>query len=321
MADVFQGDPLPAITTTTQAQTTAPEFYTNYLQDIANLGQAGVQQGGIAGFSPLQQQAMAMAPTAAFAGLGTMGTGAGMASTAGTTTAPDVIKSYMNPYTQYVTDEMERLQKRNLQESLLPAMKGAAGAMGQFGSQRQYQATEQLLRDVQADLLGKQYGALSSGYSEALRGAQADLGRSLQAADILGGLGARQQQAATTGLGTLSALGGQEQALGQRMLDYPMTAAQNYAKLLQGYQIPTGETKQVTGSQGYATSPLAQITGLLAALGSFVSPTARTVTVQDVAPKAEGGLIEQQPEIYIPEGAAYHDGQGNFYDADGNLVR
>ena len=75
MADMFQGDPLPAITTTTQAQTTAPEFYTNYLQDIANLGQAGVQMGGVAGMSPLQQQALAMAPSAAFAGMGTMATG------------------------------------------------------------------------------------------------------------------------------------------------------------------------------------------------------------------------------------------------------
>jgi len=44
MAGLFQGDPLPAITKTTESQQTAPEFYTNYLQDIANLGQNAVQQ-------------------------------------------------------------------------------------------------------------------------------------------------------------------------------------------------------------------------------------------------------------------------------------
>lgn len=320
MADMFQGDPLPAITTTTQAQTTAPEFYTNYLQDIANLGQAGVQTGGVAGMSPLQQQALAMAPSAAFAGMGTMATGADLATQAGTTAAPSIVNQYMNPYTQNVVNEMARLQQRQIKESLLPGMQGAAGAMGGFGSQRQFQATGNMLRDLQADLLGKQYGALSSGYSEALKGAQTDLGRQLTAGETLGGLGTKQQSAATTGLGTLSTLGGQEQALAQKQLDYPMSAAQQYSKLLQGYQIPTGETKQVTGSQGYATSPLAQITGLLAALGSFVSPQQTTVTTT----KADGGLIRQDAPTAsssIPANAAYHDGQGNFYDADGNLVR
>ena len=69
MAGLFQGDPIYG-TTTTEAQQIAPEFYTNYLQDIANLGQSAVTQGGIAGFSPLQQQALQMAPDVAFAGSG-----------------------------------------------------------------------------------------------------------------------------------------------------------------------------------------------------------------------------------------------------------
>ena len=66
MADLFQGAALPDVTTTVQKQETAPEFYTNYLQDIANLGQSAVQQGGVAGFSPLQEQAFQMAPNLAF---------------------------------------------------------------------------------------------------------------------------------------------------------------------------------------------------------------------------------------------------------------
>jgi hypothetical protein len=278
MADLFQGEALPALTTVTQGQQTAPEFYTNYLQDIANLGQAGVQMGGVAGMSPLQQQALAMAPTAAFSGMGTMGTGAQLATAAGATTAPQMVNQYMNPYTTNVVDEMARLQNRQIQESILPSLKGAAGAMGQFGSQRQYQATGNTLRDLQSDLLGKQYGALSAGYQNAMTNAQTDLQRALQSGQTLGGLGQLQSQAGTTGLNTLSTLGGTEQATAQRMLDYPMAQAQAYSKLMQGYQVPMGETKQTVGATGYSNSPLAQLTGLLAALGSFGgygSPTAQ----------------------------------------------
>jgi len=144
--------------------------------------------------------------------------------------------------------------------------------------------------------------------------------------------------AATSGLSNLFGLGQKEQELGQKQLDYPMTAAQNYSKLMQGLNIPTGETKQTVGSTGYTTSPLAQITGLLAALGSFASPgSTTTVSPSAVNPAgsstvnkpstltvAEGGAIRSEAptaSANIPAGAAYHDGQGNFYDADGNLVR
>ena len=157
--DIFQGEALPATIETTQQQKTAPEFYTNYLQDIANLGMAGVQQSGVAGLSPLQQQAMAMAPQAAFSGMGTMGAGAQMAGASGSTSTPSMINQYMNPYTSSVVDEMARLQQQNIRESAMPAMKGAAGAMGQFGSQRQFNATGNMLRDMQANLTGQQMGA------------------------------------------------------------------------------------------------------------------------------------------------------------------
>jgi hypothetical protein len=273
MADMFQGEPLPAITSTTQSQVVAPEFYTNYLQDIANLGMAGITGGGVAGLSPLQQQALAMAPEAAFAGLGTMGTGAELATRAGATTAPQVVADYMNPYTKSVVDEMARLQERNVQQSILPALQAVGVGSGGYGSQRQIQVGGQTLADLQRNLLGQQTKALQEGYTQALGASQADLQRQMQAGQTLGGLGSQQQTAATTGLGTLATLGGQEQALAQKMLDYPMTAASQYSQLLRGLTIPTGETKQTTGSTAYSGSPLAQISGLLAALGAFINPT------------------------------------------------
>jgi hypothetical protein len=184
--------------------------------------------------------------------------------------------------------------------------------MGQFGSQRQYQATGQTLRDMQANLMGQQYNALNTGYQNSMLNAQNDLQRQLQAGQALGTLGTQQQTGATTGMKTMFDLGSKEQALGQSVLDRPMLDAQAYSKLMQGYQIPTGAVKQVTGSTGYANSPLSQITGLLAALGSGVS-------VKDGGGihMAEGGLPSAPS---MPQGAQYHDEQGNFYDANGYLL-
>ncbi len=339
MADIFQGAPLPATVATSTDVTSAPEFYTNYLQDVANLGQAGIQQGGVAGFSPLQAQALSLAPEVAFAGAGTAGTGQEYLTASGATPATALVNQYMNPYQQNVVNEMARLQQRGIQENVLPNLRAGAAGTGQFGSQRAAQVTGQTLRDLQSDLLGRQYTALSEGYRGALGAAQADLQRQMQSGQALGQLGQVQQGLGTQGLKTMFDLGGQEQALGQRVLDQPMAQAQQYAKLLQGYAIPTTATKQTVGSQGYSTSPLAQIGGLLAALSSFGGQGSTTST------DSSGGLLGSLFGL-LPQGsfgpnydftggvrpvgradggevspeAAYTDGQGNFYDVNGTMV-
>jgi hypothetical protein len=271
MAGLFQGDALPDVTTTTQTQATAPEFYTNYLQDIANLGQNAVQQGGVAGFSPLQQQAFQMVPDVAFAGAGSMGAASQLLGQAGATTMPDVVADYMNPYTRGVVDEMGRLQQRSIQENILPNLGAAAAGSGQFGSRRQQQLTGNSLRDLQSDLLGKQMMALQSGYSDAGKFAQADLNRTLQAGQGFENLGEAQQRLGLGGLKAMNEFGGQQQALGQKMLDYPMAQAQAFSQLLKQYQVPGGTVQQQTGPQAgaYSNSPLSQIAGLLTGLGAF----------------------------------------------------
>jgi len=337
VADIFQGAPLPATVSTTQDVTSAPEFYTNYLQDIANLGQAGVQQGGVAGFSPLQQQALNIAPEVAFAGTGSAGTGQQYLTASGATPATSMVNQYMDPYLQNVVGEMGRLQNRAIQENFLPNLRAGAAGSGQFGSQRAAQVAGQSLRDLQADLLGRQYGALSEGYKSALGTAQADLSRQMQAGQALGQLGQIQQGMGTTGLDTLTKLGGMEQALGQRILDQPMKQAQDYSKLLQGYQVPTSVTKQTVGSTGYSTSPLAQITGLLAGLASFGGGGGGTTSgsgnslinsifgLQNMVAGGNAPVNNRTSSYYADGGAvnpqvAYTDGQGNFYDANGYLV-
>lgn len=345
MAGLFQGDPLPAITKTTEAQQTAPEFYTNYLQDIANLGQNAVQQGGIAGFSPLQQQAFQMAPDVAFAGAGSLGAASQLLGEAGSTTVPDVIGDYMNPYTSSVVDEMGRLTNRNVQENILPNLGAAAVGSGQFGSRRQQQVTGNALRDIQSDLLGKQMQALQTGYKDAGTMAQTDLQRALSAGTGFTNLGQEQQQLGTAGLKTMSDYGAQQQAQGQKLLDYPMAQTQQFAKLLQGYQMPMGTTTQQTGSEGYSASPLSQIAGLGSLVASLFPSGGSTdaqktyyevlaenarksgTTTPVVKPKrggiirkANGGGVRLADGGMAPSGAEYHDGNGNFYDADGYLV-
>jgi hypothetical protein len=333
MADLFQGAALPDVTTTTQTQDTAPQFYTDYLQDIANLGQSAVQQGGVAGFSPLQQQALQMAPNMAFAGTGTLGQASQMLTGAGGTAAPEIVGGYMNPYQDYVVDEMGRLTQRNVQENVLPALGAAATGTGQFGSRRQQQITGNTLRDIQSDLLGRQYQALAGGYDTSIKAAQNDLQRQLQAGQGLTQLGQEQFQTGTGGLNALFNMGANQQKLGQAALDYPMIQAQNYAKLLQGQNIPTGSIKQsvAPGQQGqFGISPLAQIGSLGSILYSLYSGdqnAAATTAVQAGQPvkraatggavlMADGGSLQD----VMPKNAAYHDGRGNYYDQDGYLV-
>ena len=307
MAGLFQGDPLPDVTSTTETQATAPEFYTNYLQDIANLGQNAVQQGGVAGFSPLQQQAFQMAPDVAFSGAGSMGAASQLLGQAGATTVPDVIGDYMNPYTSSVVDEMGRLQNRNIRENVLPALGGAAVGTGQFGSRRQQQITGNTMRDMQSDLLGKQYQALNQGYQQAGTMAGTDLSRALQSGQAFENLGQAQQGLGLAGLKTMSDYGAQQQAMGQKMLDYPMAQTQAFSKLLQGYQIPTGSIQQKVGPEAgaYSNSPLSQISGLLAGLGSFSNTLNR----------ANGGAV------MMKDGGKAHRSKAHAYLARGGSIK
>jgi len=301
MAGLFQGDPLPDVVTTQEQQQVAPEFYTNYLQDIANLGQNAIQQGGVAGMSALQQQALQMAPDVAFAGAGSLGAGSQLLGEAGATTAPDVVADYMNPYTSAVVGEMGRLQQRNIQENILPNLGGAAVGTGQFGSRRQQQVTGNVLRDLQADLLGRQAQALQTGYGEATKAAQTDLSRALSAGQAFGNLSEQQQKLGLGGLKTLYDYGAQEQALGQKLLDYPMAQAQAFANLLQNARIPMGQVQQTTGpvAGAYSNSPLSQIASLLAGIGAFAKKDGGPITM------ARGGRV---PMAVTHRGKGYRIG-------------
>jgi hypothetical protein len=224
----------------------------------------------------------------------------------------------MNPYQSAVVDEMGRLTQRNVQENILPNLGAAAIGSGQYGSRRQSQVTGNALRDIQSDLLGKQMQALQQGYTTAGTQAQNDLTRALNAGQAFENLGQAQQGLGLAGLRAMSEYGGQQQAQGQKLLDYPMAQTQQFAKLLQGYQMPMGTTTQTTGSEGYSNSPLSQIGGLSALVAALFPQKARADG--GVIHKAQGGGVRLADGGMAPSGAEYHDGKGNFYDADGYLV-
>jgi len=246
----------------------------------------------------------------------------------------------MNPYTSAVVDEMGRLTNRNVQENIMPNLGAAAVGSGQFGSRRQQQVTGNALRDIQADLMGKQMQALQQGYTTAGTQAQTDLSRALNAGQAFENLGQAQQGMGLAGLKTMSDYGAQQQAQGQKLLDYPMAQTQQFAKLMQGYQMPMGTTTQSTGSEGYSNSPLSQIAGLGSLVASLFPSSSSTdaqkayydamaeesrlraakVAKGGVMRKAKGGGVRLADGGMAPTGAEYHDGNGNFYDADGYLV-
>lgn len=321
MADLLQGEQLPSSITTTQKATTAPEFYTNYLQDITNLGQNAINQSGVAGMSPLTEQALNMAPETAFAGSGTMGAGAQLAGAAGTTAAPDIINQYMNPYVSSVVDEMGRQQQQNIQRNVLPALSAAGAATGNFGSSRQAGMTGQTLTDMSANLLGQQYGALNTGYTNAMTAAQGDLTRQLTAGQTLGNIGVQQNNLGTTGLKTLTDLGELERKTGQEILDKPMSDAEKFAKLLQGYSIPVGSTEQsiAPGTQGqFQNSPLATISGLAALINSiWPSSTSSSDAASNAAAAANTAAAAKNYGLTLNPDGTYQNADGNKFKFNG----
>ena len=275
LRDLMVGAAPPSVNTTKAQATTAPQFYTDYLTNIANLGSGAVSSGGVAGFSPLQEQAFGLAGQTAQASQPYLQQASNLVSS-GTATTPSVMADYMNPYTQDVVQETGRLGMRNLTENILPQLQGSAVGTGQYGSKRGLEMQQQAIRDTMADIAGKQGALMASGYTTAQQQAAQDLARQLSGAATAGQLGSAASQTGIAGLNALSTLGAQQQAQEQAQLNYPMTAATNLSQLLKGYTMPTSVTETYSGPMAglaYQPSPLAQIAALMSATGAYSKGT------------------------------------------------
>jgi hypothetical protein len=275
MADIFTGSVAPAVDTTQTTTTTAPSYYTNYLTDIASAGRQAVAKPAdqlVAPLTAMQQQGYAAVPTAAEAYKPQLGAAEQTVGQVASGISPQNIQNFMNPYTANVVNEMERLQQQNIQRNVMPQLKAGFVGSGGLGGQRYANATGQTLADMQSNLTGQQFGALSSGYQAALKAAMDEAQLRKQAAEIQGQLAGQEQQYGLTGAGAMTKAGAEQQAYQQAILDAPLKQATNAAALMRGYTIPTSATETFHGPKAgvYSPSPLSQIAGL----GSMVGASA-----------------------------------------------
>jgi hypothetical protein len=262
-----QGKPLPNIKTTKDVVTTGPEWYEKYLEDLAGPGTKLLQKTGdelIAPMSDLQQGVLDRAEGELGGYTDTLDSAADTADLAAKGMTPEMIQSFLNPYTGNVTDEMARLQQQNLQRNLLPSLKGAFGSTGATGSQRMLGAMGQMGADVQANLLGQQQKAMSEGYSSALKAAAEQSGLYRSAADTQRQIGVSELDTKLKELERLYNLGGEEQKLEQAKIMAPLMTAKSAADVYSNIKVPStvSETSNAPIPGAYGTSPLATISGL-----------------------------------------------------------
>jgi hypothetical protein len=283
-----------------QQATVAPDFYTNYLSNLAGAGTTAATGAQYVGAQPLQQKAFESVgnvpqtyqPTLQAAGQ-TLGAAAGAQAplsaatpylqTAGKSPA-ELASSYMSPYITSVVNALGDVGQRNIQQNLAPnAVAGAVGS-GQFGSQRGAQVLGQTLSNAERDILNQQYQALNTGYGQALTAAgqqnalQGQLGSTAgqlassgqqnltQAGQAQSNLAAQQQGLSLADINALSTLGGQQQTIAQNQQLFPLTNLSTLSGLLRGYSVPT--TTKTTAS----ASPLSLVGGAITGTANLFTP-------------------------------------------------
>ena len=288
MASLFQGSAPPNVQTTRETAAVAPQYLTDYLTQLAQQGQqalgtkdpvtgaytaptqASLTTAGtpyVAPLSQLQKDVATAAPTALTRYQTPMDEALAAGQAGAGIDQADISKFY-NPYEAAVVGGMGAQSATNVQRNLMPQLKAGFVGSGGLGGQRYANALGQTMGDVNTTLLQEQNKARSAGYQSALDAALREMSGQTQAGQMLGTLGAQEQQAATTGLKTGADIGAIEQAQNQAIINAPTTMAGNVAQILRGYTYPTVTTEKYDGpASAYGPSILSQIGGL----GSLVA--------------------------------------------------
>ena len=205
-----------------QQATVAPDFYNNYLSNLAGAGTTAATNAQYVGAQPLQEKAFqdvgnlpaTYQPTLQAAG-STLGAAGNVTSPLGAATPylqtagtdPSQLASqYMSPYITNVVNALGDTGQRNIQQNLAPRATAGAVGSGQFGSQRGAQVLGQTISNADRDILNQQYQALNTGYNTALGAAGQQ--NALQAQ-----MGSTAAQAAGTGQTNLTQLGNAQSQL------------------------------------------------------------------------------------------------------------
>lgn len=309
---LFDSQTPTPVTLSGSTTATAPQYLTDYLTQLAKSGQSALGTTSPEGaFTPYKgSELVAALPqnlTDLYGGAQDIlkryqtpmdESLAALQSGATGVSAEDISKFY-DPYQASVINEMGRQSAENVQQTMLPALRGAFAGQGAFGSRRYAGALGQALGNVQSNLLGEQAKLRSEGFKSALDAALKERGYDIQAGQGLAGLGAQEAQAATAGLKSLGDIGTQELAYEQSKLEAPLTRAQNVAKILQGYTFPTttAKTEQVLPT-AYAPSALQQIGSLGTLIGAgFGNKDAAGNKLVDWLSNKLGGALPQNLDL------------------------
>jgi len=333
-----QGAPLPDIKQTTTTQDNAPSYYTNYLSGLSQAGQTAMgktPQQSVAGYDPLQTMGYSNLPAATTSYQPQLQAAQSTAAQAAQGITPERIQALMNPYTSNVVDEMERLSQQNVQRNLLPSMKAGFVGTGGLGSQRYAGALGQSMADIQAGLTGQQYGALSKGYSEALKGALDEAQLQNLTAGTQGKLAQQELESGLTGVGALTKAGAERQAYEQSLLDQPLKTATTASGLMRGYTMPQNQTQTFVGPKAgsYQQSDLANILGTMSAVGSVAGGKGIETIAglgKDLASYLKGAAsnvsnIQVDPNEFVGPNASgtqlfFDTATNQYYDRNGNIV-
>jgi hypothetical protein len=292
MASLFQGEAPPNVQTTRETAAVAPEYLTNYLTQLAQQGQQGLgtldtktglytaptqtalTTAGtpyVAPLTQLQKDAATNAPTDLYRYQDPMDEAYDVGKEALDVSQADISKFY-NPYEAAVVGGMGAQSATNVQRNLMPQLKAGFVGSGALGSQRYANALGQSMGDVNQGLLQEQNKARASGYQSALDAALREMSGQTQTGQMLGTLGAQEQNAATAGLKSQADIGAIEQAQNQAYINAPTTMASNVAQILRGYTYPTVTTEKYDGpASSYGPSVLSQVGGLGSLLASGVN--------------------------------------------------
>jgi hypothetical protein len=221
----------------------------------------------VAGLGALEQQGIQAAGTTGI-GAPTVQQGIGQVQQAAAPIGAQQINQYLNPYQSYVTGEIAR--QSQMMQNQLGSQAVDAGAFG--GGREGVQQAE-----LQGRALSAMGQAQAQGFNTALQAAQNQQRVGLQSGQLLGQLGAGQQQMAQSDINQLMAAGGVQRQLAQSTLDAQRqsTLQQQYepyqrAEFLANlYAQGPKSSSQVTMGTNPTTSPIAQAVGT--GIGAFTA--------------------------------------------------
>jgi hypothetical protein len=221
----------------------------------------------VAGLGALEQQALNQIGKTGV-GASTVQAGIDAVNQANIPVGAQQINQFLNPYQQFVTDEINRQAQMQQNQIADQAIQSGAFGGGREGVQR---------AELQGRTLNTIGRSLASGFNTALGAAQRQQMLGLQGGQLLGQLGLGQQRMAMNDINALMQGGGLQRQLAQTALDAerqstlqqqfePFQRAEFLANL---YKAGPTSRSAVTAATAPTTSPLAQAVGT--GIGAFTA--------------------------------------------------